>query len=71
MLYRDHDDPHVHIYRHDTELGVVLFDGTVRNGEIEKSKLKKLRNWLVSHQTELMVCWQRAQRGIKPGRIQP
>ena len=70
ILFRDHDEPHVHIYRRDTELGVVLFDGTLRNGEIERDKLKELRKWMAVHQLELMDCWQKAQKGLHPGKIE-
>ncbi|MDR3627155.1 MAG: DUF4160 domain-containing protein [Ignavibacteriaceae bacterium] len=69
MLYRDHDDPHVHIYRHDIELAVVQLDGTLRNGNLEPDKLKVLRTWMKMKHEELMVCWLKASKGLKPGRI--
>ncbi len=46
MLYRDHEPVHLHIYRHEEELAVINIDGTVRCGDLEKDKLKAIREWM-------------------------
>ena len=69
MIFKDHDSPHLHIYRHRTMLAIILFDGTVRQGYLETDKLKKIRQWLQNHQDELSVNWQRAKNAEKLERI--
>ncbi|MFO7447114.1 MAG: DUF4160 domain-containing protein [Ignavibacteriaceae bacterium] len=71
MVFQDHDPPHVHIYQRNLQLAVVLFDGTVREGYLEKDKLRILKKWLVLHQEELIACWNNAKKKKHPGTIEP
>lgn len=69
MLYRDHDEPHLHIYRHNKELAVISLTCNIRRGKLEEDKFKAVKKWILEHKEELYKCWKQAQQGLKFGRI--
>ena len=73
MLYNDtvqHNKPHVHVYygEYQASLGI---DGELLAGSLPVKQLKMVVGWLVLHEEEAYVAWNKAVRGEPFEKIKP
>jgi hypothetical protein len=72
MYYNDHSPPHFHAKRDRDEFRLRIADLELIPGDSGPvAMVRAVRDWARQHQTELAMCWARAQSGQQPGRIRP
>ncbi|MDR1739830.1 MAG: DUF4160 domain-containing protein [Bacteroidales bacterium] len=70
MNFKDHAPPHFHVWYGDYKAIVSIKDGIV-TGEMPSRALKMVFEWLELHRAELLVEWDKAQKGEKLNTIEP
>jgi hypothetical protein len=70
LYYADHEPPHVHARYQRSEVQIQI-EGLETEGTIPSRALRLVEEWIGLHRAELLVAWERAQRGEEPGRIEP
>lgn len=73
MLFADnvqHNKPHVHVYYNEYEASVGI-DGELLSGSLPVKQLKLVLAWMVLHEEELYIAWNKAVRGEPFGKIAP
>jgi len=65
-----HKLPHIHAEYSGNEV-VVALDGTILEGEIQKSKMKLLDAWMEIHKEDLEANWKLLSNGEQFFRIDP
>lgn len=72
MYYNDHPPPHFHAKRGGDEFRLRIADLRLIPGDHGPTAMvRDVCNWAAQHQTELAMCWTRAQSAQPPGRIKP
>ena len=62
LNYNDHMPPHFHAWYGEYRVIVNIQDGIVK-GEMPGRALRMILEWLDLHREELMINWDKAQRG--------
>ncbi len=73
LLYGDnvqHNKPHIHVYCGEYEASVGI-DGELLAGSLPVKKLKLLEAWIILHEEELYIAWNKAVRHEPFDRIEP
>ena len=70
MNFSDHQPPHFHAWYGDYKIIVNIKDGIVK-GEMPGRALRMILEWLEDHRKELMVNWEKAQKGEPLDKIEP
>lgn len=77
IFYLDHAPPHVHVTVHGRAKGadhmakVRISDGAILDGSLPTKARKLVEAWLILHHDELLKAWDKASRGVRPGKIAP
>jgi hypothetical protein len=71
MYYADHEPAHFHAMAGEHEIIVDLASLSVIDGAAPNRMIRRVRTWAAGHRNELALCWDRCQRGQKPGKIEP
>lgn len=72
MQYDDHVPPHVHVWHGGRcRAKVDISNGDVLEGSLPRAQLACVIAWLVLHQREVAVAWDRVTSGRRPGKIAP
>jgi hypothetical protein len=71
MYYADHGPAHFHAIAGEHEIIVDLANLSVIDGSAPGRTIRRVRTWAARHRNELALCWDRCQRGQKPGKIEP
>jgi hypothetical protein len=69
MYFYDHAPPHLHAEYGRARVMMRLSDGVLLRGELPKTALRLLRDWMVDHRADLEENWRRAQMGERLERI--
>jgi hypothetical protein len=69
--YREHLPPHFHALYGEWEAQIALEHHTVLEGRLPDRVLGLVQEWAEIHRDELVQCWNQAQSGIIPGKINP
>ncbi|NDF14771.1 DUF4160 domain-containing protein [bacterium] len=67
----DHAPPHLHVKDADEEAVLTISDGTLQEGKIKPTKLKKVQTWLRKRRDAILLCWAKAQAGLPAGKVDP
>ena len=70
MNFKDHAPPHFHVWYGDYKVSITIRDGIVM-GEMPQRALKLVFEWLDTHKEELLLDWEKAQRGEELLKIEP
>ncbi len=70
MNFSDHQPPHFHSCYGDYKCIVNIKDGIVK-GEMPGRALRMILEWLEDHRQELMMNWEKAQKGEQLDKIEP
>ncbi|MDR1190775.1 MAG: DUF4160 domain-containing protein [Verrucomicrobiales bacterium] len=70
MNFKDHAPPHFHAWYGEYKVSVSIRDGVV-TGSMPQRALKLVFDWLELHRDDLLLAWERAQKGEPLGRIEP
>ncbi|MBR4135802.1 MAG: DUF4160 domain-containing protein [Bacteroidales bacterium] len=70
MNFMDHAPAHFHAWYGEYKISVEIVHGVVR-GEMPGRALRLILEWLDLHRDELMMNWDRAQRGEALTEIEP
>jgi hypothetical protein len=71
LYWRDHAPPHFHARYGKQEAVIDIRTSMVIAGSLPRQQLAVAIAWGVYRQGELMAAWDKAARGISPGRIAP
>lgn len=74
MYYFDnqkHQRPHIHVKYQDDEAVIMIPEGELLEGKLQRSKLKLVQAWVEIHQDELMANWELAVSGQQIFKIIP
>jgi len=71
FYYREHAPPHFHAVYNEYEAQIALGTHAVLQGKLPGRVLGLVQEWAELHQEELRQCWDRAQQGLEPGKIEP
>lgn len=61
MYHRDHGPPHIHAIYQGFEALISIDDGRVLEGRLPPKAIRLVQDWVVSHRSELVENWKRAQ----------
>jgi hypothetical protein len=70
MNFKDHAPPHFHVWYGDYKASITIRDGVV-TGEMPQRALKLVFDWLDIHKQELLLDWEKAQKGDPLEQIEP
>ena len=70
MNFKDHAPPHFHVWYGEYKVTVTIKDGIV-TGEMPQRALKMVFEWMEVHRDELLIAWEKAQRGETLNYIEP
>jgi len=70
MNFKDHAPPHFHVWYGEYKITVTIIDGIV-TGKMPQRALKMVFEWLDIHREELLIEWEKAQRGENLNHITP
>jgi len=70
MNFSDHQPPHFHAWYGEYKVIVNIGDGVVK-GEMPGRALRMILEWLEDHRKELMINWEKAQKGEPLDKIEP
>jgi len=70
MFAREHAPPHFHAVYGEYQITVDIQTGIV-HGDFPKRALRLVLEWLDLHQDELLVDWDRIQKGRPANKIAP
>lgn len=70
MNFTDHDPAHFHAWYGEYKIIVSINDGVVK-GEMPARALRMILEWLDLHREELLIDWEKAQRGCPLDKIEP
>jgi hypothetical protein len=62
MNFKDHAPPHFHVWYGEYKITITIKDGIV-TGEMPQRALKMVFEWLELHRNELLMEWEKAQKG--------
>lgn len=62
MFFHDENPPHVHIKGPDYAVKIRISDGDVLAGKAPNKVLREARQWIETHQAELLQLWDEFQR---------
>lgn len=71
MYYDEHNPPHFHAKYQDSTVQVRIEDGEFVKGTLPRRARSMVLEWWADHKEELLINWQRAQRGLAPLPIAP
>ena len=71
IYYRDHMPPHFHAEYRDDEAVFGLPSLLLIEGALTPRARGLVVEWASEHQQELVEAWERAYRGLPPGKIAP
>ncbi len=71
FYYREHAPPHFHAVYGEYEAQIALRTHTVLEGKLPGRVLGIVQEWAEIHADELEECWQSAQMGVPPNKIEP
>jgi hypothetical protein len=71
FYYREHLPPHFHAIYGEFEAQIALNHHTVIEGRLPGRVLGLVQEWSELHAAELFDCWEKAQQGLPPGKIDP
>jgi len=69
--YREHLPPHFHAIYGEHEAQIALGSHAVLAGHLPGRVLGLVQEWAEIHRAELFVCWDEAQAGRTPAKIEP
>lgn len=61
MYWRDHNPPHIHVYKGDYELVMDIMTLQAR-GTLPSKDIRRVEKWVKDHREELLDNWDRASR---------
>ncbi len=70
MWHDDHAPPHIHVKYQGFEALIHISDGIVHEGRLPSKAASLVKEWVLLHQKELLVNWERAQTFEPLERIQ-
>lgn len=71
LYYNDHVPPHFRALYSGDEIRIRIDNLETLNGAFPRRAHSLVLEWARLHHDELLVAWQRAQRGEAPGKIDP
>lgn len=69
--FREHDRPHFRARYEKAEAAIGISALTLLEGELPRRARALVLEWAAGHRDELSKAWERAQRGVAPGKIAP
>lgn len=74
MFCYDHSPPHIHVYKHSSDPQSFLAKIKIHNGEVMEGRMEKslpeLRSLIEKNKNQLLLSWEKCQRGELPLWIQ-
>jgi hypothetical protein len=72
IQYQDHSPPHIHVWYGGKDRATIgIRSRRVLQGSLPSAKLTLVLAWILLHEDELEVAWERAKTGKNPGKIDP
>jgi hypothetical protein len=73
MLFKDitqHNKPHIHVTwaEHEASIGI---DGELLSGSLPSKQFKLIQAWLILHEDELYMAWNKAVQSQPFDKIEP
>lgn len=62
MYFNDKHGPHFHAVYAEDEALIGILNGQVLDGNLPSRSLKRVREWRLLHQPELLANWERARK---------
>lgn len=70
LYWKDHNPPHIHFSYAGYTCNISVIDRIV-DGQAPAKVVAMVNRWLDLHESEVLVLWEKAQRGEPIGQIEP
>ncbi|MDE5612213.1 MAG: DUF4160 domain-containing protein [Odoribacter sp.] len=70
LYWKDHNPPHLHFTYGNYECSISVLDRIV-DGQAPAKVIAKVNEWIDLHEGEILVAWEKAQKGDRIDKIEP
>lgn len=70
MYWKDHNPPHIHFSYQEYECTISVMERIV-DGQAPVKVIAKVNEWIDLYEAEILLLWEKAQRGEKLNKIEP